>query len=257
MTRHRAPGRRRAHGAVRRLPDGFSRLSASWAAKSVASLGVVGGAAAALALPVGAAPGATALSLPQATTSAVEGRAAGLTASRSASRAAQAPAPAVSAPADAAPAAPEQVGVSGVKAVAKPKPKPAPKPASTGSSSSSDTTPVSGGGVSAKCGGLGLTNRAAVLCSAVQRKYGLSNIGGYRPNAGEHSTGQAIDFMTGGSSSTGDAVAAFVQANYGSYGVKYIIWKQRYWAPGEGWSTMEDRGSPTANHMDHVHVTVN
>jgi hypothetical protein len=260
VSRHRAPGRRRAPGAVRRLPDGFSRLSASWAVKSVASLGVVGGAAAALALPVGAEPGTAALSLPQATTSAVEGRAASLAASRSTSRAAQAPAPAVSAPAGAAPAAPEQVGVFGLKAVAKPKPKPEPAPqrsssSASSSSSSSDTSPVSGSGISAKCSGLGLTQRAAILCSAVQRKFGLSSIGGYRPNAGEHSTGQAVDFMTSGSQ--GDAIAAFVQANAGTYNVKYLIWEQRYWAPGEGWSMMEDRGSPTANHYDHVHVTVN
>lgn len=263
VTLHRAPGRRRAHGAVRRLPDGLTRISASWALKSVAAIGVVGGAAAALALPVGAEPGAAALTLPQASSAAVEGRAEALVASRSQARAAQAPAPAVSAPTDLAPEAPEQVGVAGVKAVAKPKPKPKPKPvvtkestSSSSSSSSSDTSPVRVSGVSAKCSGLGLTSRAAVLCTAVQKKFGLSSIGGYRPNAGEHSTGQAIDFMIG-SSSQGDAIAAFVQANVGTYNVKYLIWQQRYWAPGEGWSTMEDRGSPTANHMDHVHVTVN
>ncbi|WP_392544376.1 hypothetical protein [Oryzobacter telluris] len=256
MTRHRAPGRRRAPGAVRRLPDGFSRLSASWAVKSVASLCVVGGAAAALALPVGAEPGAAALSLPVATTSAVEGRAAGLAASRSAARAAQAPQPAVSAPADAAPAAPDQVGIFGVKAVAKPKPKPK-ATATESASSGGDTSAPKVTGISAKCSGLGLTNRAAILCTAVQKKFGLASIGGYRPNAGEHSTGQAVDFMTGGSSSTGDAVAAFVLANASTYNVKYVIWQQRYREPGGSWEMMEDRGSPTANHMDHVHVTVN
>ncbi|MFQ6171683.1 hypothetical protein ACK8HX_08760 [Oryzobacter sp. R7] len=254
MSRHRAPGRRRAHGAVRRLPDGFPRLSASWAVKSVASIGVVGGAAAALALPVGAEPGAAALSLPTATTSAVEGRAADV-ASRSAAR--SAPEPAVSAPAEAAPAAPETVGVTGLKAVAKPTPKPqARSTASKSPSGGGDTSYVKVSGIAAKCSGIGLTTTAKVLCTAVENKYGIPSIGGYRPNAGEHSTGQAIDFMIG-SSSEGDAVAAFVQANYSRYNVKYIIWQQRYWAPGEGWSMMEDRGSPTANHMDHVHVTVN
>lgn len=259
MPRHRAPGRRRAQGAVRRLPDGFPRLSASWAVKSVASIGVVGGAAAALALPVGAAPGTAALSLPTATTSAVEGRADALTASRSAAR--SAPAPAVSAPAEAAPSAPEEVGVAGVRAVAKPKPKPKPKPAATteasssSSSSRSDTSYVEVRGTAAQCQGIGLTSTAKVLCTAVENKFDLGAIGGYRPNAGEHSTGQAIDFMTSGSK--GDAIAAFVQANASRYNVKYIIWEQRYWAPGEGWSMMEDRGSATANHYDHVHVTVN
>ncbi|MCV7097646.1 hypothetical protein H7H99_21600, partial [Mycobacterium kubicae] len=37
-------------------------------------------------------------------------------------------------------------------------------------------------------------------------------------------------------------------------GVTYVIWQQRY-NDGNGWSTMENRGSPTANHMDHVHVS--
>ena len=57
--------------------------------------------------------------------------------------------------------------------------------------------------------------------------------------------------------SQGDAVAAFVQAHAGELNVKYVIWRQRYWEPGGSWELMEDRGSPTANHMDHVHVTAN
>ncbi|MBR7742003.1 hypothetical protein KC207_01685 [Phycicoccus sp. BSK3Z-2] len=60
-----------------------------------------------------------------------------------------------------------------------------------------------------------------------------------------------------GSSGQGDAIAAYVQQHVGEFNVKYLIWAQRYWAPGEGWSSMEDRGSPTANHYDHVHVTTN
>ena len=81
-------------------------------------------------------------------------------------------------------------------------------------------------------------------------------IGGYRANAGEHSTGQAIDLMIS-SRSQGDGIAAWVQAHVGKFDVKYLIWRQRYWEPGRGWKPMEDRGSPTANHFDHVHVTVN
>ncbi|WP_425295888.1 hypothetical protein [Nocardia abscessus] len=34
----------------------------------------------------------------------------------------------------------------------------------------------------------------------------------------------------------------------------YVIWRQRY-NDGNGWSYLEDRGSPTANHYDHVHVS--
>ncbi len=208
---------------------------------------------------MGADPGAAALSLPTTTSASLEGRASQV-ASRSASRAAQVPAPAVSAPADAAPAAPDQVGVAGVKAVAKPKPKPKPtveKESSSSSSSSSSNAgvKVSGVGISGRCSGIGLVSTAARLCTAVHANFNPSSIGGYRAGAGEHGTGHAVDIMVTGSQ--GDDIAAFVQANVGTFNVKYLIWQQRYWAPGEGWSTMEDRGSPTQNHMDHVHVTVN
>ena len=114
---------------------------------------------------------------------------------------------------------------------------------------------VSSGAVSSKCGSIGLDSNAARLCTVVQKTFGVSSIGGYRPNAGEHSTGEAIDFMIS-SRGQGDAIAAFVQANVGAYDVKYVIWRQRYWAPGKSWRMMEDRGSITANHYDHVHVSV-
>ena len=38
----------------------------------------------------------------------------------------------------------------------------------------------------------------------------------------------------------------------------YIIWQQRYYdiRTGGGWRMMSDRGGATANHYDHVHVSV-
>ena len=54
-----------------------------------------------------------------------------------------------------------------------------------------------------------------------------------------------------------DAIASFVQSHSGEFDVQYVIWRQRYWVPGGSWDPMEDRGSATANHYDHVHVTVN
>jgi hypothetical protein len=272
------PGRRRAVGPVRRLPDGFSRLTVTWAAKAVAAVGVLGGAAVALALPVDASPASLTLAVPTATTSVA--RADAPAASRSLVRSAIAPA--VAAPEGAAPIVPEQVGVSGVKAVAKPKPKPKPKPvpqatkaangtkaaqntraakapkAGKSSRSSSAAAPKSSYStkVSGRCAGIGVNNNGERLCSAVDSVFHLGTIGGYRSNAGEHSTGQAIDFMIS-SKSQGDGIAAWVQAHVGQFDVKYLIWRQRYWEPGRGWKQMEDRGSPTANHFDHVHVTVN
>ena len=257
MSRHRAPRRRRAFPPVRRLPGGGPRAAAVWALKSVAVAGVVAGGAA-----FAVAPANGGLSLPEASATVVGSRDEAGSASRSVARSAAANAPAVAAPANSAPLVRRLVGVSGVKAVPKPKPKPKPKPTlaktapSDRSVSSSSRATAGSGGVSAKCGGLGVQSNAARLCTAVQQRFGLGNIGGYRPGAGEHGTGQALDLMIS-SRSQGDAVAAFVQANVGTYNVKYLIWRQRYWEPGGSWDLMEDRGSPTQNHMDHVHVTVN
>ena len=74
---------------------------------------------------------------------------------------------------------------------------------------------------------------------------------------GEHGEGRAIDIMTSGA--TGWEVAEFLRANYSSLGIEYIIYSQKIWSverSGEGWRAMSDRGSTTANHYDHVHVTV-
>ena len=53
-------------------------------------------------------------------------------------------------------------------------------------------------------------------------------------------------------------VAEFVRANYQELGVNYVMYAQRIWSvdrASEGWRYVEDRGSVTANHYDHVHVT--
>ena len=74
---------------------------------------------------------------------------------------------------------------------------------------------------------------------------------------GEHGQGRAIDIMVSGA--TGWAIAEFLRANQGSLGIEYIIYSQKIWSVergGEGWRGMSDRGSTTANHYDHVHVTV-
>ena len=53
----------------------------------------------------------------------------------------------------------------------------------------------------------------------------------------------------------GDAIVEYHKAHWGALGVEYIIWQQRMLSsPGGSWKPMSDRGSPTANHMDHPHV---
>ncbi|QFG26397.1 hypothetical protein [Actinomadura sp. WMMB 499] len=86
-------------------------------------------------------------------------------------------------------------------------------------------------------------------------------------DAQDHGDGRACDFMqsTGGAMPSasalrhGDQVAAYAVANAGRLGVSYVIWRQRIWnaaRAGEGWRPMEDRGSLTQNHHDHVHISV-
>ena len=73
---------------------------------------------------------------------------------------------------------------------------------------------------------------------------------------GEHAEGLAVDIMTSGD--RGWQVAEFVRAHYSELGVNYIMYSQRIWSvdrASEGWRYVEDRGSATANHYDHVHVT--
>lgn len=74
---------------------------------------------------------------------------------------------------------------------------------------------------------------------------------------GEHGLGRAVDIMTA-NRATGDAIAAYLQAHARELGVSQLIWQQRIWTvqrAATGWRGMADRGSATANHRDHVHVT--
>jgi hypothetical protein len=73
---------------------------------------------------------------------------------------------------------------------------------------------------------------------------------------GEHAQGIAVDIMVSGE--RGWQVANFVREHYSELGVSYVIYAQHIWSverSGEGWRPMSDRGSATANHYDHVHVT--
>jgi len=105
----------------------------------------------------------------------------------------------------------------------------------------------------------GLTPDAIRVHRAVCARFpDVSSYGGRRSGDGEHSEGRALDIMVS-SSSLGDAIASWVRANYTRLGVSEVIWAQRIWTvqrASEGWRSMEDRGSVTANHYDHVHVTV-
>lgn len=84
----------------------------------------------------------------------------------------------------------------------------------------------------------------------------ITNYGGYRPGGGNHAAGRAVDIMVRGS--LGWQVAKYVRANAGRLGATEVIYSRKIWTTqraGEGWRSMSDRGSATANHYDHVHVS--
>jgi hypothetical protein len=117
--------------------------------------------------------------------------------------------------------------------------------------------------------GPNITPRMQAVKDAVDTRFGpFSAIGCYRPEpTGEHGLGRACDFMlsTGGVMPTaanivrGYNIAAWAQANASRLGIMYIIYRQKIWdirMASAGWVPMADRGSITANHYDHVHISV-
>ncbi|GAA1910290.1 SH3 domain-containing protein [Nocardioides marmoribigeumensis] len=104
----------------------------------------------------------------------------------------------------------------------------------------------------------GITSNAVVMFRAVCDAFpALTTYGGYDAH-GEHADGRAVDFMVS-DSGLGSAVAEWARANAGALHIRTIIWSQRIWTPersAEGWRSMSDRGSATANHFDHVHISV-
>lgn len=87
-------------------------------------------------------------------------------------------------------------------------------------------------------------------------RFGIGSIGGVGPraNVSDHPAGLALDLFV--DRATGDGVADCALRNRGPLAVKYVIFRQRI-NSGSGWRQMEDRGSPVANHMEHVHISFN
>lgn len=90
----------------------------------------------------------------------------------------------------------------------------------------------------------------------VRQMFGIRDIGGVgsRKNASDHPSGHALDFMVYKDRDTGEKLANYMVANAAHHAVKYVIWWQRI-NRGAGWRQMADRGSDTANHKDHPHVS--
>jgi hypothetical protein len=103
----------------------------------------------------------------------------------------------------------------------------------------------------------GLVPNAARGRDLIKDLYPGITTGGYSAKVDqswdEHQTGEAVDFMVGGDTAKGNEINRYLLTNAGNLGVRYTIWQQRTWYPDGTTKGMPDRGSPTENHMDHVH----
>ena len=124
----------------------------------------------------------------------------------------------------------------------------------------SDTEPLAGIGGSCTNGSSVPSNLKAgvqAIHRAVCARWPeITSYGTWRSD-GEHGQGRAIDIMVSGQ--TGWDIANYLREHYADLGISYVIYAQKIWSVernGEGWRGMSNRGSATANHYDHVHVTV-
>ena len=139
-------------------------------------------------------------------------------------------------------------------------PSPTPsQPSSPTSSSTPDTTGLSTAPCPDSSVENGLVASAVRVYRAVCHAFPqITTYLGYDAH-GEHASGKAIDIMTS-DKALGDRIAAFLQSHASDLDLYDIIWWDRIWTPvraSEGWRDYGDHGSPTANHMDHVHVSTN
>ncbi len=142
---------------------------------------------------------------------------------------------------------------------------PSSAPASTApTSSTKSSAPAQEASSAGRCAKAGsatsnMTSRTVNVLNQICAKFpSITSYGGYRAgSSGYHGTGQAIDAMISGEA--GWEVARWVRANASSLGVVEVIYSQQIWTAqrsGDGWRSMSDRGSASANHYDHVHISV-
>lgn len=130
-----------------------------------------------------------------------------------------------------------------------------------------------------------LTPRAENVKRQIEKNFPgyFTEIGGWRPGpdaySDDHGCGRALDVMVSPigkrtdaeQKAHGFAIAKWAEDNARVLGVHYIIFQQCIWnvqradesgcprvtgMSSKGWRTLEDRGSITQNHYDHVHISV-
>lgn len=101
----------------------------------------------------------------------------------------------------------------------------------------------------------GLAPAAQRVMNAVCARFPEITTYGGRAARGEHSAGLAIDIMVSGA--RGAQVRDFLYSLRGELRLSNVIHARQIWSAArdsEGFRGMEDRGSVTQNHYDHVHV---
>ncbi|MGK5552203.1 coiled-coil domain-containing protein [Actinomadura kijaniata] len=150
------------------------------------------------------------------------------------------------------------------KLLKKYKPEAAPKKGGGGTSG----RPDGASGTKSPIIGNSMTPRMRTVLMEVDGKFGpFPAVGCARPgDPQDHGSGRACDFMestagrmpSASATAHGNAVSQYLISNASRLGLKYIIWRQRIYdfRGSGGWRQMENRGSVTQNHFDHVHVSV-
>lgn len=129
---------------------------------------------------------------------------------------------------------------------------------------SSGDTGSGGGGLSGSTKGL-KPNALKVLAAVRESWPQIKTFGGVHADPlPDHPSGRALDLMLPGYKSTagkklGHDMSRWLEAHHTELGINYIIYDQHIWneqRDKEGWRPMASRGSDSANHKNHVHVTV-
>lgn len=102
------------------------------------------------------------------------------------------------------------------------------------------------------------------LIDAVRQQFpAISAVSALRPTDLDpgHRQGRAVDFMIPNSTAPagialGNAVVDYVWRSDPRWHIDYVLWRRAYLDSPTNSIPMEDRGSPTANHETHVHVTL-
>ena len=109
-----------------------------------------------------------------------------------------------------------------------------------------------------------LTANGKSIVTTVRARFPqITTMYGVRPDPlPDHPSGHAVDVMLPDyqqNEGLGWTIANYLRAHAGELHISYIIFHQHIWnvaRDAEGWRLMAERGNDTANHMNHVHVTV-